>query len=85
LSYSAPDPTVAATVVNLFAEEYVRHNLELRQETRLQAEQELKAELESLEERVQLSEKELMAYAQANDIMNVEQGQVDPLRNALLH
>lgn len=83
LSYQAEDPEAAATVVNLFAEEFAKHNFEMRQATRLSAEQSLKEELAGLEKRLQLSEQELMRYAQANDILSLEQGQVDPLQQRL--
>jgi len=83
LSYQAESPEAAATVVNLFAEEFAKHNFEMRQATRLSAEQSLKEELAGLEQRLQLSERELMQYAQANDILSLEQGQVDPLQQRL--
>jgi polysaccharide biosynthesis transport protein len=83
LSYSAPHPQAAATIVNLFAEEYIKQNFEMRQATRVKAEQELKKELEALEGRLQLSEQELMAYAKNYDIVSLEQGQVDPLQEKL--
>jgi polysaccharide biosynthesis transport protein len=83
LSYIAPTPQVAATVVNLFAEEYAKQQFELQQGTRIKAEQDLKKELEALESRLQLSEKELMSYARGNDILSLEQGQVDPLQERL--
>ena len=83
LSYEGTSPRSAATIVNLFAEEYVRQNFELRQATRQKAEQDLKKELEALEEKLQLSEKELTVYAKAHDIVSLEQGQVDPLQERL--
>lgn len=83
LSYRAADPEAAATIVNLFAEEYVKQNFEFRQTTRLKAEQDLKKELEGLEARLQVSEKELTAYAKSHDIVSLEQGQVDPLQERL--
>jgi capsular exopolysaccharide synthesis family protein len=83
LSYLAENPEAAATVVNLFAEEFAKQNFEMRQATRMSAEQSLKEELSALEQRLQLSEDELMRYAQANDIMSLEQGQVDPLQQRL--
>lgn len=83
LSYLAPHPQVAATLVNLFAEEYIKQNAEMRQATREKAEEELEKELDALEGRLQLSERELMAYAQQFDIVSLEQGQVDPLQDRL--
>jgi polysaccharide biosynthesis transport protein len=83
LSYEATSPQAAATVVNLYAEEFVKHNFEMRQNTRLSAEQRLKEELGALEARLQVSENVLMRYAQTNDILSLEQGQVDPLQQRL--
>jgi polysaccharide biosynthesis transport protein len=83
LSYLAPHPQVAATVVNLFAEEYMKQNAEMRQATRRKAEEELTKEMDTLKVRLQLSEKDLMAYAQKYDIVSLEQGQVDPLQDRL--
>lgn len=83
LSYRAASPEAAALVVNLFAEEYVKQNFEMRQATRLKAEQDLQKELSALEGRLQLSEKELTTYAKTHDIISMEQGQVDPLQERL--
>lgn len=83
LAYEAESPKAAAEVVNLFAEEFAKQNFEMRQATRMTAERSLQAELTSLESRLQLSEDELMRYAQANDIMSLEQGQKDPLQDRL--
>jgi succinoglycan biosynthesis transport protein ExoP len=83
LSYQAESPEAAATVVNLFAEEFAKQNFEMRQATRVTVEQSLKEELKGLEERLQLSEDELMRYAKLNDIMSLEQGQNDPLQDRL--
>jgi capsular exopolysaccharide synthesis family protein len=83
LSYLAPSPDAAANVVNLFAEEFVKHNFQMRQATREKAEQDLKKELEALEGRLQLSEKDLITYAQTNNILSLEQNQVDPIQQKL--
>jgi capsular exopolysaccharide synthesis family protein len=68
LNYVAPQPEIAAKVANAFAEEYIKLHFESRQETRERARELLKRELESLEQRAQLSEKELVKYAQENSI-----------------
>ena len=83
LSYQAETADAAATLVNLYAEEFAKQNFEMRQSTRMQAEQALKGELAGIEKRLQLSEDELMKYAQANDILSVEKGQLDPLQQRL--
>jgi polysaccharide biosynthesis transport protein len=68
LGYVSPDPVVAAKVANLYAEEYIKLHFEGRQEVREKARQLLERELESLEARVQQSEKQLVTYAQENNI-----------------
>jgi succinoglycan biosynthesis transport protein ExoP len=75
LSYVAADPDVAAKVANTFAEEYIKLHFETRQETREKARELLKHELDTLEERVQISEKELVEYQQKHDITGKEPGQ----------
>jgi capsular exopolysaccharide synthesis family protein len=83
ISYLAASPEIAAKVVNLFAEEYIKQHFEVRQATREKAEQDLRKELEVLEKKVQISETELVSYAQSNNIMSLEQGQVDPVQQTL--
>jgi capsular exopolysaccharide synthesis family protein len=68
LGYVAPDPVVAARVANLYAEEYMRQHFESRQEVRESAREFLQRELDGLEQRVQQSEKQLVAYAQEHGI-----------------
>jgi capsular exopolysaccharide synthesis family protein len=68
LSYVASNPGVAAKVANIFADEYIKRHFDTRQATREKARQLLTRELESLEERVQASERELLAYAQSHNL-----------------
>lgn len=74
ITWLGPTPALAAKVVNLYTEEYIRQHLESRQAGREKARQGLARELESLEKKVQLSEKELVHYARDNNIMAVEPG-----------
>ena len=83
LSYVAPDPEVATKVANLFAEEYIKQDFESRQQTRERARQLLKRELESLEQRVHVSEKELVEYAQTFGIPTTDAGQSDLVQQKL--
>jgi len=83
VSYLAPSPELAATVVNVFAEEYIRQNFEIRQTAREKARQALEKELEALEKRVQFSEKELVGYARDNNIMNLDPGQGELVQKKL--
>lgn len=74
ISWLGPSPDLAAKVVNLYTEEYIKQHLESRQAARQKARQGLARELENLEKKVQLSEKELVRYAKDNNIMAVEPG-----------
>ena len=77
LSYVAPNPEVAASLVNLFAEEYIKELFMTRQATREKAKELLEGELAGLEERVQASEKGLVQYARENNIVSIEPGKGD--------
>jgi capsular exopolysaccharide synthesis family protein len=66
LGYLSPSPEVAARVANMYAEEYLRRQFESGEQIREKARQLLQRELELLEARVQKSERELVAYAQAH-------------------
>jgi polysaccharide biosynthesis transport protein len=82
-SYLAPSPELAAKVVNLFAEEYIKQQFENRQTAREKARQALERELAALEKRVQISEKELAGYARNNNIMSLDPGQGEPVQKKL--
>lgn len=75
LSYLAPKPETATRVVNLFTEEYIKQHFESRQETREKARESLRKELKTLEMGVQASEKQLVTYAQRENIVKPEPGQ----------
>ena len=75
LMYVAGNPKTAAAVANVFAEEYIKLQFEVRQETRRKARDLLRRELDGLEQKVQLLEKDLVAYAQQNRIGSPETGQ----------
>lgn len=83
IGYLAPSPEVAAQVANLYSEEYIKARFESSQETRQQARQLLERELATLEARVQESEKELVAYAQAHNMYRNESGQGDLAQDKL--
>ena len=75
LMYVAGEPETAAAVANVFAEEYIKLQFETRQTTRKRARELLERELEALEQRVQVSEKDLVAYAQRHSITTADAGQ----------
>jgi polysaccharide biosynthesis transport protein len=77
LSYRAPSPIVAAQVVNIFADEYIKLQMDLRKATREKAREALQKELKELEGRVQTSERALVSYARRENMVNAGPGQGD--------
>jgi polysaccharide biosynthesis transport protein len=77
LSYLAPDSKVAASVVNLFAEEYIKQLFITRQTMREKARTLLEGELRDLDRRVQASEQGLVRYASRNQITSVDSTKAD--------
>ncbi|MFN8006961.1 MAG: polysaccharide biosynthesis tyrosine autokinase [Terriglobia bacterium] len=80
----APSPELAARLVNLFVEEYIKEDIESRQIAREKARQALHRELDGLEKRIQLSERELVEYAQVHKISNSDPGQPDPIQGKIV-
>lgn len=72
LSYLAPSAAAAATIANMFAEEYIKLQFQTRQETRERARHLLGKELATLEARVQQSEQQLVDYARDHRLQPVE-------------
>ena len=66
LSYLAPAPETAARIANLFADEFIRRQFEAGEQTREKARGLLQRELDALEARIQVSEQEMVEYAQQN-------------------
>jgi polysaccharide biosynthesis transport protein len=68
LGYLATDPELAAEIVNLYAEEYIKQHFEAKQKTREKAIDFLNRELAQLKEKVQVSERDLLLYSDANKL-----------------
>jgi len=66
--YLAPNPQVAANVANLFADEFIRLQFESQQESRDNARELLERDLRRVEEQIQSSERELVAYSQQHAV-----------------
>jgi capsular exopolysaccharide synthesis family protein len=84
VSYLARRPEVAATVANVWAEEFIKANFASRQETREKVRLLLKRELGILEHRVQASEKELVKYAQEHNMQGAQGKDGDDLAQVKL-
>ncbi|MEI9813649.1 MAG: Wzz/FepE/Etk N-terminal domain-containing protein [Acidobacteriota bacterium] len=83
ISYQAPSPPTAARVINIFAEEYINLQMELRQGTRERIRQALQKDLAELERKMETSEKGLFAYARRENIVNAGPGQSDLVQKRL--
>lgn len=77
VSYMAPRPETAAKVANLVAEEYIRLQYSEGERTRRELKELLERELALAEKRIQDSERELVAYAQAHNIQRAQPDQAD--------
>ncbi len=74
VSYSCPDPELAAKVVNSLADEYIELNFETRFSAATMATDFLKKELDQLKVKVESSDEALLEYARQHGI--VETGEV---------
>jgi polysaccharide biosynthesis transport protein len=83
ISYLAATPQQAADLVDAYAEEYIKQQYQGRQAARERARQLLEGELKTLEERVQLSEKEMLEYARGHRMLSLQPGQVDLVQQKL--
>lgn len=83
ISYLSPVPEVAANVVNIYAEEYIKELFQSRQDTRQKARKLLEKELQGIESQVEASEKELVQYARKNKITGGEPGKPDLVEQKL--
>jgi capsular exopolysaccharide synthesis family protein len=77
VSYLAPHPEVAAKVANFVAEEYIKLQYGEGETTRRELKELLERELAIAEQRIQVSEKELVAYAQTHNIQRSQPDQTD--------
>lgn len=75
IHYDHPDPEVARRVINGFAQAYITNNLDRRYEASSYARNFLEERIEQLKARLEEGERELVAYAQAQGIVNVDERQ----------
>lgn len=74
VSYESPSPQVAERIANAVAPNYISANLERRYGASAYARQFLETRLSQIRERLEESERALVAYAAANQIITVTQG-----------
>jgi polysaccharide biosynthesis transport protein len=71
VSFISPDPRLAATVANAWTDHFIRSNLERRFDATAYARKFLEDRLEQLRQRLEQSEKLLVAYASTQKIINL--------------
>ena len=69
VKFSSPDPVVSAEIANLWAQEFVAANYEKRFGANIEARDFLQSQIAELRERLSDSERELVEYANANEIL----------------
>lgn len=75
ISYSSEDPELAARVANSFADNFINANLERRYEASSYARSFLERQIANVKRELEKSERELVAYAQQQGIINTSSGQ----------
>ncbi len=75
ITYSHPDPVIAANVANMFAEEYVSYSLNRGLDRTIQAVEDLRREAEIKKQRVDELEAKLAQYRRDNNAVSIEQSE----------
>lgn len=71
ISFTGPDPVLSARVVDAWATHFIQQSLERRFEATSYARRFLEERLEQLRQRLEASERRLVAYAQQQGIINI--------------
>jgi succinoglycan biosynthesis transport protein ExoP len=74
VEFTSPDPALSAQVANAMAENFQKISMERRFESSSYARQFLEERLRTVKQRLEASEKELVAYGAAEQIINVNPG-----------
>jgi capsular exopolysaccharide synthesis family protein len=82
ISFDGPDPATSARIANAFADQFIQSNLDRRFDASNYAREFLENKLEDVKEKLENSEKQLVQYAQNQQIINVDDGK--PLSNSTL-
>jgi polysaccharide biosynthesis transport protein len=83
LSYSSADPVIAAVVVNVAAEEFIKLHASERDEISERAAKSLNAQLNIFRVKVEKSEQALIKYARENGILSLTDKDQDVIRQRL--
>ncbi|WP_164089005.1 polysaccharide biosynthesis tyrosine autokinase [Sphingorhabdus sp. YGSMI21] len=71
IKFSSPDPRLSAEIANLWAQEFLGTNFDKRFGSNVEAQKFLADQISEMREKLQLSEQELIDYANANEIVNI--------------
>ncbi|MFN3523705.1 MAG: GumC family protein [Phenylobacterium sp.] len=71
VSYDSPNPQIAAKIANAVADNFISQNLERRYEASSYARKFLEGRLNQIRERLEESERQLVAYAASNQLVTV--------------
>lgn len=74
VSFESPDPQLAARIVNAFSENFIQSNLDRKYESSAYARQFLEERLATTKARLEESERAVVAYAQNQEIINLNDG-----------
>jgi len=75
VSFDNPNPNLAQQIANGVADAFIQENLDRRYDTATYARQFLEEHLAELKQKLEESEKQLVAYADANNIVSPTEGQ----------
>jgi capsular exopolysaccharide synthesis family protein len=71
ISYSSPSPTLAAQILNSYADNFINSNLERRYQASAYARQFLERQIAKTKGELERSERQLVAYAKSQGIINL--------------
>lgn len=74
ISFKSPDPQLAARIVNAYAENFIQSNLDRKYESSSYARQFLETLIAQTKTRLEDSERQLVAYASNQQIINLREG-----------
>ncbi len=75
IGFSSPSPQLAAQITNSFADNFINSNLERRYEASSYARDFLQKQIRKVKEELERSERQLVAYAQQQGIINTASGE----------
>lgn len=85
ISYQAPDPDLAATVANTWAEEFVKLHVEKKLRTAERASAFLQSQLLNLKQKVEQAEEDLIRYARTHDFQSIDSKQDNASRQRFVY